>query len=139
MIRSGWRRCPDESRPLRFPLVGKIAAGYPIERVSQEDELDVANLFASKTGNAASSTFALKVEGDSMRDEGILDGDYILIERRDTASNGDRVVALLPDGAVDLLCLALRTMREGLDRSLETDPAQGGRPAAPRRAAKRVR
>jgi len=48
-------------------------------------------------------------------------------------------VALLPDGAVDLLCLALRTMREGLDRSLETDPAQGGRPAAPRRAAKRVR
>ncbi len=93
---------PDESRPLRFPLVGKIAAGYPIEKVAQEDELDVAALFAGRTPTSAASTFALKVEGDSMRDEGILDGDYILIERRDTAANGDRVVALLPDGQTTL-------------------------------------
>ncbi|MCL4740877.1 MAG: transcriptional repressor LexA [Phycisphaerales bacterium] len=91
---------PDEARPLRFPLVGKIAAGYPIEKVPDIDEVDLGDLLcqASRTG----STFALKVEGDSMRDEGILDGDYVLIERRDTASNGDRVVALLPDGSTTL-------------------------------------
>ncbi len=88
---------PDESRPLRFPLVGKIAAGYPIEKVAEQDELDVVNMLGPRAGRS-STTFALKVTGDSMRDEGILDGDFILCERTDVASNGERVVALLPDG-----------------------------------------
>ncbi len=92
---------PDESRPMRFPLVGKIAAGYPIEKVAEQDELDVMNIIGPKPGRAA-STFALKVTGDSMRDEGILDGDFILCERTDVANNGDRVVALLPDGQTTL-------------------------------------
>lgn len=92
---------PDESRPMRFPLVGKIAAGYPIEKVAEQDELDVLNIIGPKPGRAA-STFALKVTGDSMRDEGILDGDFILCERTDVAANGDRVVALLPDGQTTL-------------------------------------
>lgn len=92
---------PDESRPFRYPLVGKIAAGYPIEKVADTDEIDLQQL----VGNPSDSTrsmFALKVDGDSMRDEGILDGDYVLIERSPTAHNGDRVVALLPDGATTL-------------------------------------
>jgi repressor LexA len=92
---------PDESRPFRYPLVGKIAAGYPIEKVADSDEIDLQQL----VGNPSDSTrsmFALKVDGDSMRDEGILDGDYVLIERSPTAHNGDRVVALLPDGATTL-------------------------------------
>lgn len=92
---------PDESRPMRIPLVGKIAAGYPIEKVADEDELDLAAVLAPKPGKAA-SMFALKVEGESMKDEGILDGDYVLIERSDIAHNGDRVVALLPDGQTTL-------------------------------------
>ncbi len=92
---------PDESRPLRFPLVGKIAAGYPIEKVAECDELDVAALLGPRHGRQA-TTFALKVQGESMRDEGILDGDYILVERTDTANNGERVVALLPDGQTTL-------------------------------------
>jgi repressor LexA len=92
---------PDESRPLRFPLVGKIAAGYPIEKVAESDELDVVALIGPRPGRAA-STFALKVQGESMKDEGILEGDYILVERNDTAANGDRVVALLPDGQTTL-------------------------------------
>ena len=92
---------PDESRPLRFPLVGKIAAGYPIEKVAEADELDVGTLLGPRLGRQA-STFALKVQGESMRDEGILDGDYVLIERNDTANNGERVVALLPDGQTTL-------------------------------------
>lgn len=92
---------PDESRPLRFPLVGKIAAGMPIERVEDSDEIDLTSIFAPRLGRG-DSTFALKVEGDSMRDEGILDGDFVLIERTEVAQNGDRVVALLPDGATTL-------------------------------------
>lgn len=91
---------PDESRPLRFPLVGKIAAGNPIERVADMDEIDVGEFIGARMGRE--STFALKVEGDSMRDEGILDGDFVLIERTQVASNGDKVVALLPDGSTTL-------------------------------------
>ncbi len=93
---------PDEDRPLRFPLVGKIAAGYPIEKLEDRDELDLTEMFGPRVGKAAGATFALRVEGESMRDEGILEGDYVLIERRDTARDGDRVVALLPDGQTTL-------------------------------------
>lgn len=93
---------PDESRPGRYPLVGKIAAGYPIEKVAEQDEIDVNELLCGRNTRSADSTFALKVEGDSMKDEGILDGDYVLIERTESARNGDRVVALLPDGQTTL-------------------------------------
>ncbi|MCC5786845.1 MAG: transcriptional repressor LexA [Phycisphaerales bacterium] len=92
---------PDESRPLRFPLVGRIAAGNPIEKVEDTDEIDLGDLLGA-TPEKAHSTFALRVEGESMRDEGILDGDYVLIERTQVADNGDRVVALLPDGSTTL-------------------------------------
>ncbi|MEX2219562.1 MAG: transcriptional repressor LexA [Phycisphaerales bacterium] len=91
---------PDEARPTRFPLVGKIAAGYPIEKVADQDEIDLNDLVGGRAGR--DSTFALKVEGDSMKDEGILDGDYVLCERTEVARNGDRVVALLPDGQTTL-------------------------------------
>lgn len=92
---------PDEARPLRFPLVGKIAAGNPIEKVADSDEIDLADVLCAPS-RSHNSTFALKVEGDSMRDEGILDGDYVLIERTQVAHNGDKVVALLPDGSTTL-------------------------------------
>ena len=92
---------PDEARPLRFPLVGKIAAGYPIEKVADQDEIDLTDFLGPRRGKA-DSTFALKVEGDSMKDEGILNGDLILVERTETARNGERVVALLPDGQTTL-------------------------------------
>jgi len=92
---------PDEERPLHFPLVGKIAAGVPIEKLEDRDELDVSSLLGPRPGQSA-ATFALRVEGESMRDEGILEGDYIIVERTETARNGDRVVALLPDGSTTL-------------------------------------
>jgi repressor LexA len=92
---------PDEDRPLRLPLVGKIAAGYPIEKVASDEELDLSEVLS--TGDeSGESSFALCVDGDSMRDEGILDGDYILLERAQVAKNGDRVVALLEDGSTTL-------------------------------------
>jgi len=92
---------PDESHPTRFPLVGRIAAGYPIEKVEDRDELDLEEIFGPKKGRAG-SLFALQVEGDSMKDEGIWDGDYVIVERRSTARNGERVVALLPNGETTL-------------------------------------
>ncbi len=92
---------PDEGRPLRFPLVGKIAAGYPIEKVQDHDELDLLDVVGPRPGRHG-AMFALRVQGESMKDEGILDGDYILVERTDTAGNGDRVVALLPNGETTL-------------------------------------
>ncbi len=85
---------PDEAPPLQFPLVGRIAAGQPIERMPQTDHINLEELFGPRIGQRG-GTFALQVEGDSMRDEGILHGDYVLIERRQTARNGERVVALL--------------------------------------------
>jgi repressor LexA len=90
---------PDEERPLKFPLVGKIAAGNPIEKFADTDELDLGALMAPRGGQP---TFALRVDGDSMKDEGIFSGDYVLVERRDTARNGDKVVALLPNGETTL-------------------------------------
>jgi len=92
---------PDEVHPLQFPLVGRIAAGRPIEAIEQSDNVDLADFFAPRRGQK-SGTFALQVEGDSMRDEGILDGDYVLVERRSTPRNGERVVALLNDGETTL-------------------------------------
>lgn len=92
---------PDEARPLRFPLVGKIAAGLPIEKMEDRDELDLLDIVGPRPGRPG-AMFALRVQGESMRDEGILDGDYILVERTDVASNGDRVVALLPNGETTL-------------------------------------
>jgi repressor LexA len=92
---------PDEARPLHFPLVGKIAAGYPIEKIEDRDELDVMDIVGPRPGRTG-ALFALRVAGDSMRDEGILDGDYVLVERTETAGNGDRVVALLPNGETTL-------------------------------------
>ncbi|TVQ64927.1 MAG: transcriptional repressor LexA [Phycisphaerales bacterium] len=92
---------PDETQPMRFPLVGKIAAGYPIEKLEDRDELDLSEVFAPRPGQSQ-GTFALRVDGDSMRDEGILDGDYVIVERRETARNGERVVALLANGETTL-------------------------------------
>jgi len=91
---------PDEDRPMRFPLVGKIAAGYPIEKVADADEIDLAEFLGGIDDE--SSMFALQVEGESMIDEGILEGDIVLLERSQVARNGDRVVALLEDGNTTL-------------------------------------
>ena len=107
---------PDEGQPLQFPLVGRIAAGRPIERCPGNDQIDLQDIFGPRIGQRA-NTYALKVEGDSMRDEGILEGDYVLVERRATANNGERVVALLPDGESTLKTF----YREG--RQIRLQPA----------------
>jgi len=86
---------------LSFPLVGKVAAGYPIQKFEQSESLALEDLFGPRKGRVG-TTFALQVDGMSMRDEGIFDGDYVLVDKRDTARNGERVVALLPNGETTL-------------------------------------
>ena len=78
---------------LRLPLVGRIAAGRPIEAVEDTEVLDVETLFRGRVGE----TFALQVRGNSMIDEQIRDGDYVIVEKREDARNGETVVALIDD------------------------------------------
>ena len=87
---------PDE-RPTRFPLAGLIAAGAPIEAIEDTETIDLEQLFQVGRG-----TYVLQVRGDSMIDEQIRDGDYIVVEPRDRVRNGETVVALLDEGEVTL-------------------------------------
>ena len=89
-------RFPDEG-PTRLPLVGRIAAGRPIEAIEDRQALDVEGMFS-----ASGETFALQVAGDSMIDEQIRDGDYVICERRAEPRDGETVVALLEDGEATL-------------------------------------
>ena len=98
---------PHEERHTRLPLVGSIAAGHPIEAIEDRQTLDLESLFAPPTRTslefgASSSTYVLKVRGDSMIDEQIRDGDYVIIQRTNTARNGQTVVALLENGEATL-------------------------------------
>ncbi len=87
---------PDESRA-SLPLVGHIAAGAPIEAVENREAIDLDELFEARQG-----AFVLRVRGDSMIDEHIRDGDLVVCDQRNTARNGETVVALLDDGEATL-------------------------------------
>ncbi len=93
---------PDEQRHTRLPLVGTIAAGSPIDAVEDREFLDLEDLFAAPSKAGEGNTFVLRVRGESMIDEQIRDGDYVVIERRNAARNGDTVVALLDSGEATL-------------------------------------
>src|SRR5580704_15881719 len=88
---------PDEDRTTKLPLLGSIAAGSPIEAVENREEIDLETLFQSKAG-----VYVLRVRGESMIEDHLCDGDYVVIERRDTARNGEQVVALLDTGEATL-------------------------------------
>jgi len=75
-----------------LPLLGRIAAGQPIEAMQTAETISLADFVRSK------EVFVLEVRGDSMQDEHILDGDYVLVEKTKTAHNGEIVVALV-DGS----------------------------------------
>jgi len=72
-----------------LPLLGRIAAGQPIEAVQNPETISLADFVQSK------EVFVLEVRGESMQDEAILDGDYVLVEKTKNAHNGDIVVALV--------------------------------------------
>lgn len=108
----------EHGSSLVFPLAGKVAAGLPIEKFEQSDSIALEELFGPRVGRGQGQTFALQVDGMSMRDEGILDGDYVLVEQRKTARNGERVVALLPDGET-----TLKTFFKEKDGRIRLQPA----------------
>ena len=93
---TGRVKFPDESS-LDIPIAGRIAAGAPIEAIETNDRLNLESMFATRHG-----TFVLKVRGDSMIDEQIRDGDYVIVEKRTRVRNGETVVALLDDGEATL-------------------------------------
>jgi repressor LexA len=80
---------------LSIPLLGKVAAGLPIESLEHDEFIDVA---ASMIKNPSKS-FALKVQGDSMIEDGIFNHDIIFIQEQNSAKNGDVVVATVEDEA----------------------------------------
>lgn len=76
----------------RLPLLGRIAAGRPVEAIETAESISLGDIIGSR------EVFALEVRGDSMRDEHIVSGDYVLVERTRTAREGEIVVALV-DGS----------------------------------------
>lgn len=75
--------------PDRLPLLGRIAAGLPVETLETNESISLGDIVGER------SVFSLQVRGDSMRDEHIVDGDYVLVERTSTARQGEIVVALV--------------------------------------------
>ena len=79
-----------KSRPgERFPLLGRIAAGQPLEAVENQDSISLSDVVGNR------EVFALQVRGESMRDEHILNGDFVFVERTATAAEGEIIVALV--------------------------------------------
>ena len=103
---------PDCERTTKLPLLGSIAAGSPIEAVENREELDLEQLYSRPGG-----VFVLRVRGDSMIEDHLCDGDYVVIERKEMCRNGEQVVALLDTGEATLK----RYYKEG--RSVRLQPA----------------
>ncbi len=76
----------------RLPLLGRIAAGKPVEAIETAESISLSDIIGNR------EVFALEVRGDSMRDEHIVSGDYVLVERTRTAREGEIIVALV-DGS----------------------------------------
>ncbi len=95
---------------IEIPLHGKIAAGMPIEALEGQSALSVP---AALLGSG--EHYALEVSGDSMIEAGILDGDYALIQRTETARNGEIVVALVHDEEATLKYLFKENGKVRLD------------------------
>lgn len=73
----------------RLPLLGRIAAGRPVEAIETAETISLGDIIGNR------EVYALEVRGDSMRDEHIVSGDYVLVERTNMASEGEIVVALI--------------------------------------------
>lgn len=91
-------RTASDAAAVQLPLYGRIAAGLPIEAL--RDNSNTIDVPLAMVGSG--EHFALEVEGDSMIDAGILDGDTVLIRKGETAENGEIVVALVDGNVVTL-------------------------------------
>lgn len=92
----GTRRIRVKQPANTLKLIGRIAAGEPIEAITQEESIILTDLLGGE------DRYALQVKGNSMIDEGILDGDIVVCEKRHSARNGDIVVALIDQNEATL-------------------------------------
>ena len=105
-IRRAWNRSRSvelvptrvATRSVELPLMGYVAAGAPIEAVARP----LRRLRSPRISSAKRETYVLCVRGDSMIDEQIRDGDFVIVEDRKTAENGEMVIALLGGAEVTL-------------------------------------
>jgi repressor LexA len=84
-------------RAVELPMLGYVAAGAPIEAVAGSETIAVPEDLVGRR-----DTYVLRVRGDSMIDEQIRDGDFVVVEDRKTAENGEMVIALLGGSDVTL-------------------------------------
>ena len=106
-VRGIFKRQPPKE--IALPLMGRIAAGHPIEAVENPETISLGDITRSK------DVFVLQVKGESMKDEHIVDGDYVLVEKVNNARDGEIVVALV-DGTDATL---KRIYREGVNIRLQ--------------------
>ena len=105
LLRKAWNRSrsiepvePLDSGLVSLPLLGTVAAGMPIEAVEVAETIDVPREFVSKRDES----FVLRVSGDSMTEDQIRDGDFVIVESRPEARDGETVVALVRGSDVTL-------------------------------------
>jgi repressor LexA len=104
-IRRAWNRSRSvevvptrtSGRATELPLLGYVAAGAPSEAVAGSESIAVPDTLVGKR-----DSYVLRVKGDSMIDEQIRDGDYVIVEDRKSADNGEMVIALIGGGEVTL-------------------------------------
>ncbi|MFQ5690319.1 MAG: transcriptional repressor LexA [Gemmatimonadota bacterium] len=77
---------------VELPLLGAVAAGYPIEAIEENETIPVPEDMVS---GSVAGHYVLRVRGDSMIDEQIRDGDFVIVQSRDTAHDGEMVIALI--------------------------------------------
>ena len=93
----GIRLTGEQNRRLTIlPLAGRIAAGRPIEAISDQQEINFSEMLLG------ADRYVLEVKGDSMVEAGILDGDLVVVRQTETADNGDIVIALIDNGEATL-------------------------------------
>lgn len=92
-----WILCDFETESIEVEVLGTVAAGQPIEALPYPQTISIPKDMVGRF-----ETYALRVEGHSMVDENIQHGDYIIIESRETAENGETVVAMINNEEVTL-------------------------------------
>ena len=95
---------------MTLPLMGRIAAGRPVEAMENPETISLADFTRSK------DVYVLQVSGESMQDEHIVNGDYVLVEKANTARDGEIVVALVNGSDATLKRIFGRATRSGCNR-----------------------
>lgn len=112
-VRGLFKRQAKAGSEVALPLVGRIAAGQPIEAIENPETISLGDITRSK------DVFVLQVKGQSMQDEHIVEGDYVLVEKTSNAPDGEIIVALVEGTDATLK----RLYREGANIRLQPSNA----------------